>query len=238
MSVFKLGKEPVFPDPLMAGADGLLAIGGDLTRSRLLAAYSHGIFPWYSAQTPIMWWSPDPRPVIIPSQVHVGRRLQRTVRNSLFTVTFDAAFESVIAHCAFTERADGDGTWLVPEMIDAYIDLHRAGYAHSVEVWAEEVLVAGLYGVALGRAYFGESMFTHVNNGSKLGFVHLCARLAARGYHFIDCQQATPHMVRFGAVEVHRSMFLARLNRALTEPTEYGSWSGEGVSEAELAAVF
>lgn len=224
MSVFILGEQPIFPDPAFADPDGLLAVGGDLSRERLVSAYAHGIFPWYSSTTPILWWSPDPRPIIEPSRIHVARSLRKLLRQQPFEITLDLAFEQVIAACAKTKRPQGEGTWLVSDMIEAYMDLHEIGLAHSVEAWQEGKLVGGLYGVSLGRAFFGESMFHHVPNASKAAFATLNRFLESWAFHFVDCQQATPHMLKFGAQEVGRREFLCRLREAIQHPTRKGRW--------------
>ena len=209
----------------MAEPGGLLAVGGDLTVERLLAAYRRGIFPWYDEQTPILWWSPDPRPILLPGRVHVSRRLERTIRSGRFRVTLDTDFGGVIRGCAGMDRAVGDGTWIVPDMIAAYERLHAAGYAHSVEAWQDGELVGGAYGVAIGRAFFGESMFHRATDASKAAFVVLCRFLESRRFHFIDCQQATGHLCRFGAVEVTRNEFLRRLEVAREETGLVGPWA-------------
>ncbi|EFL53260.1 leucyl/phenylalanyl-tRNA/protein transferase [Solidesulfovibrio fructosivorans JJ]] len=215
MPVFSLTEDPMlFPRPSLAEPGGLLAVGGDLCVTRLVAAYRRGIFPWYDADTPILWWSPDPRPILFPGLIHVSRRLARTIRSGKFTVTLDEDFSGVIRGCAGVSRTVGDGTWIVPEMIAAYEALHAAGYAHSVEAWLGGELVGGAYGVTIGRAFFGESMFHKVADASKVAFVTLCRHLDGRGFHFIDCQQETGHLARFGAVPVRRSEFQKRLDVA------------------------
>jgi leucyl/phenylalanyl-tRNA--protein transferase len=214
MPVFALIDEPVFPKPTLAEPGGLLAVGGDLSLERLLAAYRRGIFPWYDEHSPILWWSPDPRPVLFPWQVQVSRRLERTIRSGKFRVTLDTDFGGVIRGCAGVMRAAGDGTWIVPEMIAAYERLHAAGHAHSVEAWQDGELVGGAYGVAIGKAFFGESMFHRVTDASKVAFVTLARHLDAQGFHFIDCQQTTGHLCRFGAQEVTRNEFLRMLEVA------------------------
>lgn len=224
MSVFILGEQPVFPDPAFADPDGLLAVGGDLSRERLVSAYAHGIFPWYSASTPILWWSPDPRPIIEPPKIHVCRTLRKVLRKQPFEIRLDTVFDRVLKGCAKTPRPQGDGTWLVSEMMEAYLDLHDMGLAHSVEAWQDGKLVGGLYGVSLGRAFFGESMFYHVPNASRVAFVVLVRLLESWDFHFVDCQQATPHMLHFGAQELHRQEFLERLRAAIGFPTLRGKW--------------
>jgi len=201
-----------FPDPDHAGADGLLAFGGDLSPHRLIEAYSRGIFPWYGPGDPILWWSPDPRLVLEPAALHVPRSMRRILNQRRYTVTLDTAFGLVIRCCAGMPRREGQGTWLVSEMVDAYQGLHEQGLAHSVEAWAPDgALAGGLYGVALGRTFFGESMFYAMPDASKTAFVYLARLLARWDYGLIDCQQTTRHLLRFGATEIPRRDFLARL---------------------------
>ncbi|MBE0596007.1 MAG: leucyl/phenylalanyl-tRNA--protein transferase, partial [Desulfuromonadales bacterium] len=181
MPVYQLIDQPVFPLPALAEPDGLLAVGGDLSPARLLLAYSTGIFPWYNEGDPILWWSPDPRCIFEPAEVRISRSLAKTLRRGTFSVTYDRAFAEVIAACAKTRR-EGEGTWLSPSMQAAFIRLHELGYAHSVEVWCEGTLAGGLYGVGLGRCFFGESMFHRVTDASKVAVVTLARRLGERGF--------------------------------------------------------
>ena len=225
MTVFALPTQPIFPDPSLADEDGLLAVGGDLSPQRLLMAYGRGIFPWYSENAPILWWSPDPRLILEPSRVHVPKRLERILRQGVFRFTLDTAFERVIAGCAQTPRRGACGTWIVPEMLAAYCRLHELGFAHSIEVWSGGTLVGGLYGVALGGAFFGESMFYNEPDASKAGFVTLIRALDRAGFILFDCQQTTAHMLRFGGFEVPRDEFLSRLEQALELPSPRGPWS-------------
>ncbi len=225
MTVFALPAQPIFPDPSLADEDGLLAVGGDLSPQRLLMAYGRGIFPWYSENAPILWWSPDPRLILEPSRVHVPKRLERILRQGAFRFTLDTAFEQVIAGCAQTPRRGACGTWIVPEMLAAYCRLHELGFAHSIEVWSGGTLVGGLYGVALGGAFFGESMFYNEPDASKAGFVTLIRALDRAGFILFDCQQTTAHMLRFGGFEVPRDEFLSRLEQALELPSPRGPWS-------------
>ena len=225
MTVFALPAQPIFPDPSLADEDGLLAVGGDLSPQRLLMAYGRGIFPWYSENAPILWWSPDPRLILEPSRVHVPKRLERILRQGAFRFTLDTAFEQVIAGCAQTPRRGACGTWIVPEMLAAYCRLHELGFAHSIEVWSGGTLVGGLYGVALGGAFFGESMFYIEPDASKAGFVTLIRALDRAGFILFDCQQTTAHMLRFGGFEVSRDDFLSRLEQALELPSPRGPWS-------------
>lgn len=224
MPVFLLSENVDFPPAHFASPEGLLAIGGDLSQERLLSAYRKGIFPWYSENEPVLWWSPDPRLVLYPGEVHVSRTLNRVLKKDLFTVTMDCAFEEVISACA-RARAQKEGTWIVADIKDAYCRLHKAGYAHSVESWLDGRLVGGLYGVSLGRCFFGESMFSNVSNASSIALVLLARHLMTLSFVLIDCQVTTAHLMRFGAREIPRSQFLKELKKALTGPTLNGRWA-------------
>ncbi|HXV06398.1 MAG TPA: leucyl/phenylalanyl-tRNA--protein transferase [Burkholderiales bacterium] len=204
--------------------NGLLAAGGDLSPQRLLRAYRRGIFPWYSAGEPILWWSPDPRMVLLPGELHVGRSLRKTLRKAPFVVTADTAFERVLEGCS-APRPDQDGTWITPDMKRAYGALHALGLAHSVESWAGDELVGGLYGVALGRVFFGESMFSRAGDASKVAFVHLVRQLSAWEFGLIDCQMRTPLLAAFGAREIPRREFTRRLAELVNYPDVAGRWS-------------
>ena len=173
MPVFRLPEEHIFPPPELAEDNGLLAVGGDLSESRLLLAYSMGIFPWYSEHDPILWWSPDPRLVLFPNEWKVSRSLKQKITKKDFVITLDNAFEEVIRNCSLVHGKDDGDTWITVDMIEAYIPLHRAGFAHSVEAWSDGKLAGGLYGISLGSAFFGESMFTKISNASKVAFVEL-----------------------------------------------------------------
>lgn len=227
MPIFRLTEELVFPPPRMATRSGLLAVGGDLRPERLLLAYRMGIFPWYSAEEPILWWSPNPRLVLFPEEFHCPRRLERTVRSKTFTVTMDTAFDDVIARCATIPRPDQDGTWITQEMQKAYSRLHTLGYAHSVETWKEGRLVGGLYGVSLGRAFFGESMFSDAPNASKVALVRLVECARKWSFTLIDCQVTTEHLQALGAREIARDEFLELLETSLEYPTRKGKWTLE-----------
>lgn len=198
-----------FPSIESADADGLLAVGGDLTSERLMLAYRSGIFPWYEQGQPILWWSPDPRMVLFPSELKISKSLRRVVASRRFQVTFNQNFEQVISQCAVVPRKRQDGTWITPEMQQAYIALHQQGHAHSVEVWEGEALVGGLYGIALKerKVFCGESMFNHQSNASKVGFVAWVNHLISQKYDLIDCQMYTDHLARFGAREIPRHEF-------------------------------
>jgi leucyl/phenylalanyl-tRNA--protein transferase len=228
MPVFRLTKAFLFPPCHYAEPDGLLAIGGDLSPERLLLAYRLGIFPWYSEHTPILWWSPDPRLVLFPQELKIAKSLQRVIKKNLFKVTIDRAFRDVIMQCAEVRRNHGEGTWIVPEMLDAYCLLHRLGYAHSVESWYQGELVGGLYGVALGKVFFGESMFTKRTDASKVALVYLVRLLHQWQFELIDCQVTTNHLKTFGAREIPRKEFLKRLAASIKNPTRSEPWvSGE-----------
>lgn len=213
-----LGPDPeAFPPVSAALADppGLLAVGGDLSVPRLLAAYRRGIFPWFSRGDPILWWSPDPRFVLDPARIHVGRSLRRTLARGTFRITLDTAFAAVVDACARAPRPGQRGTWITPAMRSAYLDLHRAGHAHSVEAWQGDTLAGGLYGVAIGRMFFGESMFARRTDASKIALGALVAFCRAHGIAWIDCQQNTEHLASFGAREVPRAEFERHLARTL-----------------------
>lgn len=227
--------ETPFPDPEQAERDpnGLLAVGGDLHPQRLLQAYARGIFPWYSEDQPILWWNPDPRMVLYPEKVHVSRSLRRQLRRGGLTISFDTAFKQVIQACA-EPRADQDGTWLLPEMRAAYQGLHRMEVAHSIELWREDQLVGGLYGIGLGKVFFGESMFSRIRSASRIVMVALCERMQAFGYHFLDCQVFNPHLASMGAEEIPRARFLAELDAALSEPEDPLMWQMRGLDCNQL----
>ncbi len=225
MAIYRLGREVAFPDPALAEPGGLLAVGGDLSPERLLTAYAEGIFPWFDDRSPILWWSPDPRLVLDPGDLHVSRSLERTLRRGTFRVTADTAFERVIRRCAERERPGQAGTWITAGMVDAYCRLHRLGLAHSFEAWEGDALGGGLYGVSLGSAFFGESMFADRRDASKAAFVRAVEWLASRGVSLVDCQVRTEHLVSLGAHELPRSAFLERLRAALEEPTRSGRWT-------------
>lgn len=224
MPVFLLSEEVVFPPPQLALPDGLLALGGDLSQERLLAAYRNGIFPWYAEGQPILWWTPDPRLVLYPKEIKISKSLKKTIRKDRFTITMDQDFETVIRSCANVPRRNAQGTWIVQDMVDAYCFLHESGFAHSVETWIKGDLVGGLYGVSLGRCFFGESMFSIVSDASKVALVRLVRHLIDHQFRMIDCQVTTDHLVKMGAREVPRPVFLKELSEALMHPTIKGKW--------------
>jgi leucyl/phenylalanyl-tRNA--protein transferase len=213
-----------FPDPRKADADGLLAVGGDLSIESLLTAYSKGIFPWYDEHSPILWWSPDPRLILYPSRFKVSESLKQKIQKGGYEVTIDSDFRKVIRQCASVPRKGQKGTWLTQEMINAYIELHDEGFAHSFEIWQEGNLVGGLYGISLGKAFFGESMFHMVRDASKLAFNELVNWMIKNDFHFIDAQQSTSHLKSLGAEEVSRDCFLIMLEKALKHNTIRGKW--------------
>ncbi|MDM8523157.1 leucyl/phenylalanyl-tRNA--protein transferase [Desulfococcaceae bacterium HSG8] len=225
MPVFILSDKIAFPPPHLSRSDGLLAIGGDLSQERLLLAYRMGIFPWFSEDEPIIWWSPDPRLVLFPEEIRVSKRLRRTIRKNTFHVTTDTAFSQVITACAQAKRRDDQGTWIVDEMIEAYCRLHESGFAHSAEAWCDGELAGGLYGISLGKSFFGESMFTRVSDASKVAFVKLVEHLKESSFDIIDCQVRTNHLVSFGAREIPRKSFLKQLARSVDKPTKIGKWA-------------
>jgi leucyl/phenylalanyl-tRNA--protein transferase len=224
MPVFVLGRSTAFP-PADLAEDGLLAVGGDLSAERLTRAYAEGIFPWYSAGEPILWHSPDPRMVLTADRLRVPRSLRKALCGETFRLTMDTRFREVVDACAQAPRPAQDGTWITPELIEAYAELHRRGVAHSVEAWHEGELAGGLYGVSLGAAFFGESMFTRVSDASKVAFVRLVGQLERWGITLVDCQIHSEHLARFGAEEWPRARYLKALERALARPTRRGAWS-------------
>ncbi len=224
MPIRALGRALVFP-PLEQAEDGLLAVGGDLSPERLLVAYRSGIFPWYDESLPILWHSPDPRCVLPVDRLHVGRTLRRVVARRTYEIRYDTAFERVIRACQKTPRPGQDGTWITEEMARAYVVLHAMGYAHSIEAWLDGELAGGLYGVSLGRIFFGESMFAWKPNASKVALVHLAERVGRWGFSLIDAQVPTPHTVAMGAEEWPRARFIEVLRREVVQPTRRGSWT-------------
>lgn len=214
-----------FPDPRDATPEGVVAVGGNLSPGMLLSAYSQGIFPWFSEGDPILWWSPDPRFVLRPAEAHRSRRMQRILRSERFTVRLDTQFAEVIGACAEVPRRGQDGTWITEEMKAAYIRLHELGFAHSCETYLGARLVGGLYGVALGRIFFGESMFASEDNASKAAFLHFAGLLDELGFTLIDSQVYTPHLASLGAHAVPRTEFLEELSDSIRKPTIRGPWS-------------
>jgi len=235
MPVFRLDDRLVFP-PVELAEDGLLAIGGDLRPERLLLAYTRGIFPWYAENLPILWHSPDPRMVMATEDLIVNRSLKKTIRRAPYRLAMDTAFKDVLLACSQTPRPNQSGTWLIPEMVEAYVKLHELGFAHSIEAWDPDgKLVGGLYGVSLGGAFFGESMFAHAPDASKVAFTAAVRQLHLWNIKLIDCQVHTDHLERFGAHEIPREQYLELLKVALDEPTRRGAWKLEIDLVQELA---
>ena len=229
-----LGCADPFP-PLelaLAEPNGLLCAGGDLSPQRIVEAYRHGIFPWYSPGEPILWWSPDPRMVLVPSEFRVSRSLRRTLRAGNYQIRLDSDFPAVIRACARTRRKGQAGTWISGEMQAAYGSLHELGFAHSVETWLDDKLVGGLYGLAIGKMFYGESMFSHATDASKIALAHLCRHLEAQGFGLIDCQMNTPHLASLGAREIARSEFIARLRQLTATAPDHRRWMSDGASGA------
>jgi leucyl/phenylalanyl-tRNA--protein transferase len=227
MPVYLLDDSLVFPDPRHAEPNGLLAVGGDLSVPRLLFAYRSGIFPWYSENNPILWFSPDPRLVLSLPDLYVSRKLKKILKSAQFEVLFDTAFGDVIRSCSAVSRKGQTGTWITKDMIRAYTELHDLGYAHSVETYREGELVGGLYGVAIGGVFFGESMFHLISDASKVALYYLVERLRERDFDFIDSQVPNTHMKRMGGREVGRECFLAMLRGAVNKKTPLGKWTDD-----------
>jgi leucyl/phenylalanyl-tRNA--protein transferase len=221
-----LGLNDPFPpvERALKEPNGLVAAGGDLSAARLLDAYSQGIFPWFSDEDPVLWWSPDPRMVLMPDELHISRSLRRRIRSGRYDVTLDRAFRGVMAGCA-APRRDHDGTWITGDMVEAYSDLAALGYAHSVEVWSGDDLAGGLYGVALGRMFYGESMFSRRPDASKVALAYVGRQLGRWGFEMIDCQMPTPHLASLGAREIRRAEFLRRLRSLVALPGHPVPWA-------------
>lgn len=224
MPVFQLPREIVFPAPELAEPDGLLAIGGDLSPARLLAAYQQGIFPWYSEGEPLLWWSPVPRLVLLPEEFHLPKRLARTIRKEIFQVTADTAFAEVITSCGTVRRDIGQGTWITEEMRQAYTTLHKRGFAHSVECRFAGELVGGLYGICLDQVFFGESMFSRRSDASKVALAALVGHAEQLGIRLIDCQMTTAHLLRFGSRKIEREEFQKLLDRFIRKISPGEQW--------------
>lgn len=223
-AINELGMDYIFPNPRFACDEGLLAYGGDLSPNRLLTAYRKGIFPWFNENDPILWWSPNPRLILVPNDFKVSKSLSKTIKSGKFEVRFDHDFRSVIENCATVPRHGQKGTWLTSQMQEAYIRLFDMGFAHSVESYMDDKLVGGLYGIAIGKCFFGESMFANVSDASKVALKTLSDVLACKGYDFIDCQVRTEHLISLGAIEISRDNFLDRLELALQKPSDIGNW--------------
>lgn len=222
--MYWLQKELVFPHASLSDEDGLLAIGGDLSPDRILLAYKNGIFPWFNPGELFLWWSPNPRFVLFPEELKVSKSMRPYFNQKKFIVKYDTCFEQVIKNCSLSKRKGQNGTWITDEMIHAYVKLHKMGWAHSVEVFEDQKLVGGLYGIAIGKVFFGESMFSNVNNASKFGFISLVRQLIKKGYNLIDCQQETPHLASLGASAIPRDTFLNLMDKNNELPHEPISW--------------
>jgi len=227
-----------FPDVALAlpDPDGLLAVGGDLSIERLLAAYQRGIFPWYSGDQPILWWSPDPRSVLFPNKLHMSRSLRKTLRKQQYKITLDTAFADVIHACS-QPREGEPGTWITDEMQQAYIRLHQAGFAHSVECWMNDKLVGGLYGIAIGHVFFGESMFSTRTDASKVAFVFLVRQLQRWQFGLIDCQIQSAHLDQFGAELIPRSEFITQVNQLCSQAGDREVWTMDVDLEADVTSM-
>jgi leucyl/phenylalanyl-tRNA--protein transferase len=212
--------------------NGLLCAGGDLTPQRLVLAYINGIFPWYSPGDPILWWSPDPRMALFPDEFRISRSLRKTLRKANYQIRLDTHFEAVIQACAGKSRRNQAGTWITPEIQAAYLRLHHLGYAHSVETWIDGKLAGGLYGIAIGKMFYGESMFAHVTDASKIAAAHLARFLGEQGFGMIDCQMNTSHLASLGAREIPRDEFIHSVQRLIVIPPLCGRWSPESAAYA------
>ncbi len=224
MPLFRLSKRLDFPPAWLARSDGLLCIGGDLSSKRLLLAYENGIFPWFSENEPILWWSPDPRLVLYPNKIKASRSLKKKIRQNKFSIRINHAFEQTIMACAKPRKNKHEGTWLVDDMIEAYIDLNTLGYAHSIETWREDKLVGGLYGVSIGGSFFGESMFSIESDASKIALVALATHLKKYNFDLIDCQVTTDHLMKMGAVEISRNSFLDTIQNSVKKERLNDIW--------------
>ena len=224
MPLFRLSDNIEFPPAWLARSDGLLCIGGDLCPQRLILAYRNGIFPWFSHSEPILWWSPDPRLILLPAEIRISRSLKKKIRKAPFSIRVNTDFEQTIVACSQPRRNEPAGTWLVDEMIEAYIRLHRMGVAHSVEAWQGNQLVGGLYGISIGTSFFGESMFSRVPDASKTALVALAQELFLQGFKMIDCQVTSGHLLRMGAREISRDRFLDILSPSVDEPAPDDLW--------------
>ena len=237
MPVYLLDKELIFPPPEDANSEGIVAVGGDLDPKRLLLAYQEGIFPWPARGYPLLWFSPDPRFALVPSAAHVSRSLRKVIRRGELRVTADLAFARVIDACAAMPRPHQQGTWITRELRDGYLRLHELGYAHSIEAWRDDELVGGLYGVALGRTFAGESMFASEPDASKVAFTTLLGHLVSWDFPIVDCQVHTDHLARFGATMWPRARFLAQWRSAVREPSIMAPWKLTMTPEEALARL-
>lgn len=234
MPVFQLPEQAVFPRIEFAEPDGLLAVGGDLSTNRLLNAYAQGIFPWYNEGDPILWWSPDPRLVLYPQNLRIAKSMRPIFNQKKYRFTFDTSFREVMLNCRDISRKGQKGTWITKAVLDSYCKLNEMGYAHSVEVWEGEELVGGVYGIALGGCFCGESMFALKKNASKAGFIYMVRLLESRGFTLIDCQVTTDHLMSLGAIEVPRRKFVRELDRSIQLPGLPGSWQHQLNKESSI----
>lgn len=225
MPLFRLSKKIEFPPAWLARSDGLLCIGGDLSPTRLLLAYKNGIFPWFSKDEPFLWWSPDPRLVLFPKEINISKSLKKKIKKNRLKITVDRAFKQTIRSCAKPRERMHEGTWLVDEMIDSYIQLHHMGFAHSIETWRDNQLVGGLYGVCLGRSFFGESMFSFESDASKIALVALANHLRRQDFDLIDCQVTTDHLLSMGAHEISRNSFLDIISKSVKRKNLKNIWN-------------
>lgn len=225
MPLFRLSEGLDFPPAWLARSDGLLCIGGDLSAQRILLAYENGIFPWFSESEPILWWSPDPRLVLFPDNIKISRSLNKKIKKDYFHLTVDSAFEETILSCSKPRRKEYAGTWLVEEMINAYVHLHKLGYAHSIETWKEDRLVGGLYGICLGGVFFGESMFSFENDASKIALATLANHLKQYQFDLIDCQVTTNHLLSMGATEIPRNSYLDIIQKSVKRTDIKNIWN-------------
>jgi leucyl/phenylalanyl-tRNA--protein transferase len=223
MPVFLLDDSLIFPPAEYSDENGIVAIGGDLSPERLLNAYSKGIFPWYTEEEPILWWSPDPRFVLFPEEIKISKSMRQVINREIFTISYDRAFSDVITGCR-KPRNSQPGTWITDEMVDGYTRLHEMGYAHSVEAWQDGKLAGGLYGISLGLCFFGESMYADVSNASKAAFITLVKKLSGLGFRIIDCQIYTEHLKNLGAKSIPRKRFLSIIGEDLKYKTLRGNW--------------
>ncbi len=223
--MFFLTDKIQFPSSVWASPEGIIAVGGDLSPERLLEAYKNGIFPWFNEGSEILWWAPDPRFVLFINDLKISKSMRQVMRSNKFSVTYDTCFPDVIRNCKTSNRAGQSGTWITKEMEDAYCKLHDLGHAHSVEVWEDQKLVGGLYGISLGKVFFGESMFTKVSNASKLGFITLVNGLSLKGFKLIDCQDYTGYLESLGADEIPRTEFENILKKEIVIPGKVGKWT-------------
>lgn len=224
MFLARLSDKIEFPPAHLARPDGLLCFGGDLSAKRLICAYENGIFPWFSENEPLLWWSPDPRLVLFPKRLHISRSLKKKIRKQPFTITIDLAFEQTIHACAAARQNQRQETWIVPAMIEAYVNLHRLGWAHSIETWQGSTLVGGLYGVSIGGSFFGESMFSIESDASKIALVALSELLQKYRFDLIDCQVTTNHLMGMGAVEIPRSAFIKIIRSSIQRDINPDIW--------------